>query len=255
MVEDLDVSDSWKAKFKLLNSVGADDKFVYKATSSDEFKALNFREKQKISFNLLAFIFGPFYYFTKKMWLKGAVLFGGITLLNVILTLIEMGVGTVFPPVVYFFPGAVICAQLANYDYYKFVLHNEVMWKKLDVFEKPILASLFPVASLVLLFGTASFPLVGLSPTCSSKDVTQLVTEIAGEAMEEQVGLKAALLFSYEVDYIRTTDANEKTGTQECAAELKLNHRETGDTNKLPITYTVENTDDGEGIYVNVYGL
>jgi hypothetical protein len=255
MVEDLDVSDSWKAKFKLLESVGAADKFVYKATSSVEFKALSFRERQKISLNLLAFIFGPLYYFSKKMWRKGAVLFGGITLLNVILTLIEMGVGAEFPPVVYWVPSAVICAQLANYDYYKFVVHNEVMWKPLNIFEKPFIASLFPVASFVLLAGTAFLPLSGSSTTCSSKDVTQLVTEIAGEVMEEQVGLKAAMLFSYDIDFIRTTGVNEKTGTQECAAELKLNHSEADDFSKLPITYTVEKTDDGEGIYVNVYGL
>ena len=72
--------------------------------------------------------------------------------------------------------------------------------------------------------------------------------------MANQLGAEAAKAFSYDVQAIRTTETNEKTGAQQCAAELKIN-ASSGGSNALPITYTVERTDDGKQFYVNVFGL
>lgn len=252
-IDELDVSESWKEKFKILEKVGANNKFIYKAMSSEAFKSLGFREKQKISFCFLAFIFGPLYYFFKKMWFKGAVIFGGITLLNAILTLIEIMIDTTLPPVIYWIPGSVICAQLANYDYYKHVLYKEKMWKQLAVFSKPIPATTFPVLAIILLITITFIPLLGV-PKCGSSDVTGLVTQIADQEMTKQLGEMAAKTFTYNVKTIRTTDSNDETGAHECAANLEIIGKN-GKSNSIPITYTVENTDDGENIYVNVFGL
>ncbi len=92
-------------------------------------------------------------------------------------------------------------------------------------------------------------------PKCGDAETVDLVKQIADEEMGNQVGKEMAKLFSYSVEGIRTTDTNEKTGAFECAADLSLTASNTGQTNSMPITYTVELTDDGEQFYVNVFGL
>ena len=104
----------------------------------------------------------------------------------------------------------------------------------------------------------AALAVSGCSPTvpkCGDEEVTDLVKQIADEEMNNQLGAELAELFSYEVGAIRTTATNEKTVAYECAAELSITASNTGMTNKAPITYTVEMTDDGEQFYVNVFGL
>ena len=92
-------------------------------------------------------------------------------------------------------------------------------------------------------------------PKCSDSETTDLVKEIANDEMIDQLGAEAAKLFSYSVNAIRTTDENDKTGAFECAAQLEIHASNTGQSNEIPITYSVEMTDDSEQFYVNVYGL
>jgi len=93
------------------------------------------------------------------------------------------------------------------------------------------------------------------APKCSDEETTNLVKEIADREMTNQLGVEAAKLFSYTVGAIRTTATNEQTGAHECAAQLGFTASSTGQTEEIPITYTVEVTDDGEEFYVNVFGL
>lgn len=104
---------------------------------------------------------------------------------------------------------------------------------------------------LIVLLGGCS-PSV---PKCGDSETTDLVKEIANDEMINQLGADAAKIFSYSVNAIRTTDENDKTGAFECAAQLDIHASTTGQSNEIPITYTVEMTDDGEQFYVNVYGL
>jgi len=166
MIEEIDVSDSWKKKFELLEKAGEFNGVTY-----ENYKSLSFKERQKIGFNLIAFIFGPFYYFYKKMWAKGGALFGLIILINVILTIIEMAIGTSFSTIIYQVPGAVICASLANYDFYRFKVHKETMWSKFSFFKDTASIIAFPVISLGVLLGISLLPLLG-SSSCSSENVT-----------------------------------------------------------------------------------
>jgi hypothetical protein len=92
-------------------------------------------------------------------------------------------------------------------------------------------------------------------PKCNDEQSVDLVKLIADREMGNQLGQEAAELFSYSVDSIRTQSTDSKTGAHECAAELDITASNTGVTNTIPITYTVELTDDGKEIYVNVYGL
>ena len=90
-------------------------------------------------------------------------------------------------------------------------------------------------------------------PVCSDEQSTDLVKEIAAREMSNQLGDAAAASFTYAVNAIRTTSTNEGTGAHECAAELAVIGP--GGTSPLPITYTIEQTDDGEQFYINVFGL
>lgn len=92
-------------------------------------------------------------------------------------------------------------------------------------------------------------------PKCGDEETIDLVKEIADEEMANQLGAQMAKLFSYKVSAIRTTNVNEKTGAYECAAQLTVTASNTGQSSDLPITYTVELTDDKKEFYVTVYGL
>lgn len=92
-------------------------------------------------------------------------------------------------------------------------------------------------------------------PKCGDTETTDLVKQIADREMGNQLGSEAAKMFSYTVGAIRTTSTNEQTGAHECAAQLGITASNTGQTNEIPITYTVEMTDNGDEFFVNVFGL
>jgi|GEM_PF-2154820 len=174
-IDNLDVSDSWKQTFKIFEKIGAEGQSIYQSMNSPALKVLSFKEKLKINFNLWAFFFGPFYYIVKKMWLKGAVIFGGITLFNILLTLIEVIFDTSIPQQFYWLPGSILCAQMVNYDYHRFKVHHETMWKPLSIFSKPIPAVSFPVVAMVFLV-TISI----VAPPSSSLVEQQMLTDVSG---------------------------------------------------------------------------
>lgn len=170
------VSEAWKVKFDILQKIGADNQFIYKAMGAAEYKSLSFREKNKISFNILAFLFGPLYYFSKTMWAKGAAILGATWVLAALLTLVESVIGVALPAVVYWIPSAVICAQLANYDYFRKVMHGETMWGALpNILSKPVGAIGFPLMALILLLGIST-----LSPAYIEETKNQTLADVSG---------------------------------------------------------------------------
>ncbi|SDN60630.1 DUF2628 domain-containing protein [Vreelandella arcis] len=151
-----ELSKTWQHKFDLLEKVGADHQSIYRSMGTAEYKALGFRDKQRITFNLWAFIFGPLYYFVKKMWAKGLLLLALIWLLSTALTLVEVALGFSLPDVVYWIPGAVICAQLANHDYYRKVMKDETAWPGTpDFFTKPLGLTIASIGALLLVLGVS----------------------------------------------------------------------------------------------------
>ena len=90
------------------------------------------------------------------------------------------------------------------------------------------------------------------APKCSDQDTQDLVISIAHDELVEPRGEDFANKIKLSLDGIRTTDFNEKTGAQECAAELVMATPEK--SMSADITYTSENTDDGN-FYVKVFGL
>ena len=111
--------------------------------------------------------------------------------------------------------------------------------------------SLLVIPLIALISGCSSY----VVPKCSDTEVTDTVKEISREEMISQLGPEIKNIFTYKILDIRTTDENENTGAYECAAQLEIYADSNGSSKEIPITYTVEQTDDREGFYVNVFGL
>lgn len=150
------LSKSWLHKFDLLEKVGANHQSIYRSMGTAEYKELGFRDKQRITFNFWAFVFGPLYYFVKKMWAKGLLILAFTWLLATAITLVEVALGFSLPDVVYWIPGAIIFAQLANHDYYRKVIKDETVWPGTpNFFAKPLGLTIAPIGALLLLLGVS----------------------------------------------------------------------------------------------------
>jgi hypothetical protein len=119
-ISNLPVSDNWKAKFFLLEKAGG--------VKMAGIKALSTSERMKITFNLVAFLFGPIYYVVKGMWKKGLAIFGA-SLVAVMLISFFMelaGLGRFANALGY--GAAAFYAIRANIDYYKKMVLKENGW-------------------------------------------------------------------------------------------------------------------------------
>ena len=91
------------------------------------------------------------------------------------------------------------------------------------------------------------------APKCSDDETQKLVIEISKKELIQQAGKSVSDAITLTLSAIRTTDFNEKTGSQECAAQLDITGSEGSDS--LDITYKSELTDKGDEFYVTVFGL
>lgn len=149
-----EMSNRWQVKFSILEKAGADKKTLYKMMGSQEYKNLTTKEKYKVQFNLPAFLFGPLYYFCKKMWAKGIVLLGFLGAVIALIMFIEAVVQITLPVALFWIVPAIFMAQTANYDYYRHMKHGDKKWKNMPRFlSKPKPALLAPTAALILLAG------------------------------------------------------------------------------------------------------
>lgn len=107
-INSLDVSDKWKQRFRLIEKIGW-DKGMWK--NYWNFRQLSLGERFRLFFNIWGFLFGPFYYLVKGMWVKGLFLLGIQFILAVILDIDSNSVFCIIPG---------YCAGFASYDYYLF---------------------------------------------------------------------------------------------------------------------------------------
>lgn len=120
-IDSLPVSDTWKRRFRFIKKAGGPSMANLKTMPKEE-------RKGAFQFNILAFLFGPFYYLAKGMWKKGLSLFliclSAVIALEVILVMIgfpqlgkALGYGV-----------AAVFAMRANIDYYKKMVLDENGW-------------------------------------------------------------------------------------------------------------------------------
>jgi hypothetical protein len=119
-IEDLPVSASWKTRFRLIEDAGG--------VRMARIKDLPFGDRMKVTFNLLAFLFGPFYYLAKGLWRKAITFFalGVVTLTVLSLALSAAGFDGVSRALGYGL--AAVFATRANIDYYKRMVLNDNTW-------------------------------------------------------------------------------------------------------------------------------
>lgn len=115
-IAQLDVSESWKNTFRLIEKAGGPE--------LPRFKELKAGERFSVNFKLLAFFFGPFYYLAKGLW-KQAVLYL-LLAIAVILLLDAFGLEKISKAVGYGF--AAIYSVRANVSYYKKVVLGVTPW-------------------------------------------------------------------------------------------------------------------------------
>ena len=115
-ISHLDVSESWKRRFRLIDKAGGPD--------LPHFRDLSFGERFGLNFNILAFIFGPFYYLFKGLWRQALLYFIGALALVILLEVV--GLGKLSRGIGYGF--AAVYALRANISYYKKVVQGETPW-------------------------------------------------------------------------------------------------------------------------------
>lgn len=116
LVSQLDVSDRWKRRFRLIEMAGGPD--------CPRMRDLASAERRVIGFNFLAFFFGPFYFLAKGLW-RPAVAYPVLAIaLGVMLDMLSRGrlshgLGIGF---------AVIYSMRANVLYYRKTVLGEAPW-------------------------------------------------------------------------------------------------------------------------------
>lgn len=117
-----DLPEIWKKRFALMERAGG--------LKMTRLKDLGFWERSACTFNVLAGIFGPFYYIAKGMWKKGLAYWClgivGIVVLEVLVSLV--GYGHLLERVHYTGMWVALFALMANRDYYKKVVLGDNRW-------------------------------------------------------------------------------------------------------------------------------
>lgn len=117
-IDSLAVSESWKEVFRLIEDAGGFNG-IYARNSG----VLSFRERFKIMFNIWGFLFGPFYYFAKGMWVKGTIFLG----LAIAFASLKILYGFHFAHYL-LIPLPFLTANLANGDYYLWKVEKKQLW-------------------------------------------------------------------------------------------------------------------------------
>jgi|GEM_PF-510011 len=255
-LDQLDVSDNWRKKFDLMEGLGIKEMPFLKMLSGEKFKALPFKDRYGIMFNVWAMIFGAIYYIAKGMWKKGAVILGLSFILAAVLSIVETATGKVVPSVLYWIVPALFCAQFANRDFYAFKVQGESMWSPFPkVVSTSVGAILFPLLSLLLAVGVlASIGNGGFSEplTCQSPTVLDTVKGIAKDEVAKSIPADKVADFDYQLSNVTQKTASENDGFS-CSAMFSLI---AGGSvlGQYPITFQVTQSAEGQ-TYVNVFGL
>lgn len=129
-LNDLDVSKKWKSRFQLIQDIGGKEIYSpFKLQATPEFKSLPLTKRMSMNFSCLSFLFSFFWYFAKGMWGKGFVILSFASLYSAILLVIERLANIQIIPVLFWVPVSAICGLLGVFDYYRYKIEDERMWK------------------------------------------------------------------------------------------------------------------------------
>lgn len=101
----------------------------------------------------------------------------------------------------------------------------------------------FLLGSIILIAGCGDN-----TPKCNSTDTIETAVSI----IEKHYAIMN--IENVELKNIRTTGKDKNIGMSQCAADADLSFKDNGNPT-IPVTYTTQLTDDGNNIYVNIWGL
>ncbi|WPC75748.1 DUF2628 domain-containing protein [Vibrio porteresiae] len=130
VAQESQLSSKWLERFELFDQLKAIKRSRGEIVRSERYRTLAWRQRLLISTNFLAFLFGPLYYFAKKMYRKGFIITGVSSLWAALLTYVDYHFHLTIPAIVYSIVPGVICASYANLDYYLKKELGETMWAK-----------------------------------------------------------------------------------------------------------------------------
>jgi hypothetical protein len=119
-IDQLPVSASWKTRFKIIHNAGG--------PRLPFFRQMPLGKRIRAHFNILAGLFGPFYYIAKGMWKKGLALFMVCFSALIVLSAILDMIGYAFMAQVLGYGVAGVYASRANIDYYKKMILKDNGW-------------------------------------------------------------------------------------------------------------------------------
>lgn len=129
-IDELTVSKGWKNRFQSIEICqGRNVNSTFAMQKTPEFRSLSLWKRQRITGSGFALIFNFLWYFSKGMWSKGFIIFGFSCLYYAVLTLVEMLIGKSIPSYLYWMPVSLACFYLAVFDYYKYKVNDERIWK------------------------------------------------------------------------------------------------------------------------------
>lgn len=117
----------WQRRFAFFDQYGRPDGSPQARAA---YRAMSFGERLRLNSNILAFIFGPFYFFAKRMWRKGFTLLIA-ELAAVALKLLSVPDAIVRPVG---FAVSAMALLTANYAYYLHVRRGSTSWNPFEGF-------------------------------------------------------------------------------------------------------------------------
>jgi hypothetical protein len=121
-IDSLNISERWKARFRLMLKAGAPGFANLKNLPPEE------RRRASFGFNVLAFLFGPLYYVAKGMWRKGLTLFVACFAATLVAELVLTVLGFQRFGKFLTYGVAAVFAVRANVDYYKKMVLGDNGW-------------------------------------------------------------------------------------------------------------------------------
>ncbi|MCV7284557.1 DUF2628 domain-containing protein [Mycolicibacterium wolinskyi] len=122
------LSTSWRRRFDFFDTYGLPNSTPQ---SKAAYRALPFGTKLRLTSNVLAFLFGPIYFFVKGMWRKGLTLLAVAVSVAVAMVFLNVpdsigravGIGV-----------AALAMSTANYAYYLHIVKNSQSWNPFEGF-------------------------------------------------------------------------------------------------------------------------
>jgi len=93
------------------------------------------------------------------------------------------------------------------------------------------------------------------TPKCSDNRTKELVIDVAKELFLNAGLGEMVDNVDFKIENVRTIEYQKDIDKYTCKADFIIKNKENNQSKSIPITYSVQKTDDGDKFYVEVYGL